>query len=92
MQHSDHRYLSIQLCAKHNQITQIGQILQLPGKSHVHWQHFLVKMVATVTDYLLALATLDDATKNRNDPISSVALPKLDKASSQVSLLLALSR
>ncbi len=40
---------------------------------------FLAKMLATATDYLLALATLGDATKNRNDPISSVPLPKVAK-------------
>ncbi len=30
---------------------------------------FLAKTLVTATDYLLALATLSDATKNRNDPI-----------------------
>jgi hypothetical protein len=63
-----------------------------PKEKELAGNAFFGRNVTTVTDYLLALATLDDATKNRNDPISSVALPKLDKASSQVSLLLALSR
>jgi len=51
-------------------------------------------MVATATDYLLALATLGDVTKNRNDPISTVTSPKvakLAKASSYVLLSLAFS-
>jgi hypothetical protein len=48
-------------------------------------------MLATVTDFLLALATLGKVTKNRNDPIS-VAPPKAAKASSHVLLLLALLR
>jgi hypothetical protein len=43
---------------------------------------FLAKMSATATDYLLALATSDDATINRNDPISSVVPHKVAKASS----------
>ncbi len=34
----------------------------------------------SVTDYLLALSTMGDATKNRNDPISVVP-PKVAKAS-----------
>ncbi len=59
-------------------------------KANVHWQHFMAKMSVTVTDYLLALATLGDATKNRNDPIS-VTLPKVAKASSHSLLTLALS-
>ncbi len=32
-------------------------------RAHVHWWHFLVKMLVTATDYLLALATLGDMTK-----------------------------
>ncbi len=59
-------------------------------KAHVLWWHFLVKMLVTVTDYLLALATLGDMTKKKNDPIS-VAPPMVPKASSLVSLSLALS-
>jgi hypothetical protein len=38
-------------------------------------------MLATATDYLLALATLGEETNNRNVPISAV-LPKVTKASS----------
>jgi hypothetical protein len=37
------------------------------------------------------LATLGEATRNRNDAISSVALPKVAKVSSHVSLSLVLS-
>jgi hypothetical protein len=31
---------------------------------HVHWQCFLVKILVTEADYLPALATLGNATKN----------------------------
>jgi hypothetical protein len=51
------------------------------------------KILAISTDYLLDFVTLGDVTKNRNDPISSVALPKVAKvikASRLVSLALAL--
>jgi hypothetical protein len=63
-----------------------------PKEKEIVGNAFFGRNVTTVTNYLLALATLDDATKNRNDTISSVALPKLAKASSHMSLLLALSR
>jgi hypothetical protein len=36
---------------------------------HLHLQCFLVRMLATATEYVLALATLGKATKNRNNPI-----------------------
>ncbi len=32
-------------------------------KACVHWRHFLVKMIVTATNYLLALATLGDVTQ-----------------------------
>jgi hypothetical protein len=35
----------------------------------LHWQCFLAKTLATVTEYVLALATLGEATKNRNNLI-----------------------
>jgi hypothetical protein len=46
---------------------------------------FLVIMLATATDYLLALATLGDATNNRNDPISVVP-HKVAKTSSHMTV------
>jgi hypothetical protein len=45
----------------------------------------LAKMWATATEYVLALATLGDATRNRNNPIS-VAQPKVAKARTMVSV------
>jgi hypothetical protein len=54
----------------------------------------LAKTLAAAIYYLLALATFGDETKNRNDRISSVALPKgakVTKASRHVVLSLALS-
>jgi hypothetical protein len=45
-------------------------------------------MVATVTGYLLALATLGDVTKNRNDLISIVASPKVAKIAKASSFVL----
>jgi hypothetical protein len=59
-------------------------------KVNVHWQHFMAKMSVTVTGYLFALATLEDVTKNINDPVT-VTLPKVAKASSHLLLTLALS-
>ncbi len=38
---------------------------------------FLAQTSLTSTDYLLALATLGDATKSSNNPISSVVLPNV---------------
>ncbi len=45
----------------------------------------LVKTSATVTEYVLALATLGDAPRNRNNPIC-VALPKVAKARTTASV------
>jgi hypothetical protein len=41
--------------------------------------------LTTSTDYLLALATMGDATKNTTGPITA-ALPKVTKASSHVTV------
>jgi hypothetical protein len=46
----------------------------------------------SATDYVLALANLDDETKNRNDPISPAALPKVAKASKEGKIPRAISR
>jgi hypothetical protein len=46
---------------------------------------FLAKTSATVTEYVLALATLGGATRNINNPIC-VALPKVSKARTMVSV------
>jgi hypothetical protein len=54
-------------------------------KACVYRGHFLVITLASVTDYLHALATLGDATKNRNVPIS-VMPPKVAKASSHMTV------
>jgi hypothetical protein len=57
-------------------------------KAGAYWQHFFWRK-----DYLLTLATLGNMTKNRNDPISGVAPPKLakvTKTSRHVSLSLVL--
>jgi hypothetical protein len=45
----------------------------------------LAKMLATVTEYVLALATLGSATRNRNYPIC-VILSKVAKARTMVSV------
>jgi hypothetical protein len=45
----------------------------------------LAKTFSTVTEYVLALVTLDDATRNRNNPIC-VAQPKVAKARTMVSV------
>jgi hypothetical protein len=52
---------------------------------HLHWQSLLAKLSATArrdrhvtVTTVLALATLDGATKNRNDPICVVP-PKVAK-------------
>jgi hypothetical protein len=45
----------------------------------------LAKTLATVTEYLLGLVTLDDVTRNRNNPIC-VVQPKVAKARTMVSV------
>ncbi len=47
---------------------------------HLHWRCFLAKMPVTVTEYVLALATLGDATKIETI-LSYVMPPKVAKAS-----------
>ncbi len=56
-------------------------------KDHLHWQCYFGKKIGDsadidnkVTEYVLALATLGDATRNRNNPIC-VTQPKVAKAS-----------
>jgi hypothetical protein len=52
---------------------------------------FFGKNISNRTDYLLALATLGDTTKNRKDPISSVAPPKVAKAGEEGTISRAVS-
>jgi hypothetical protein len=35
---------------------------------HLHWQYYFVEMSATVTEYVLAMATLGSVTRSRNNP------------------------
>ncbi len=61
--------------------------LVFPDLRLMHIGDIFAEMLATATDYLRALGTLGGVPKNRNDPISSVVLPKVakvTKASRQV--------
>jgi hypothetical protein len=51
----------------------------------LHWQCFLAKMLATLTEYVLALSILGNVTKIETI-LSCVTPPKVAKASTSVSL------
>ncbi len=45
----------------------------------LHWQCYFGKTLEAATEYVLALATLGDVTRNRNNPLC-VVQPKVAKA------------
>jgi hypothetical protein len=52
---------------------------------HLNWQYYFGETSATVTEYVLAMATLGSVTRNRNNPICVVP-PKVAKARTMVSV------